>query len=114
MNLKQVPLLRMFFDKKSKPIVHPALPQSRLILEAVSKINSKLKGENHIPGSPLDSYPKGIGTNRFPFLYMKPKVFGQESYKISDSTLDIVPPAIDPSFREVIRQGASLPTFHVV
>ena len=103
-----------FFDEKSKATVHPALPQSRLILEAVSKINSKLQGENPIPGSPLDSYPKGMGTNRFPSLYMKPKVFGQESYKISDPTLDIVPPPIDPSFREVLRQGASLPTSHVV
>ena len=103
-----------FFDKKSKATVHPALPQSRLILEAVSKINSKLQGENPIPGSPLDSYPKGLGTNRFPSLYMKPKVFGQESYKISDPTLDIVPPPIDPSFREVLRQGASHPTSHVV
>ena len=45
---------------------------------------------------------------------MKPKVFGQESCKISDPTLDIVPPPIDPSFREVLRQGASLPTSHVV
>lgn len=103
-----------FFDEKSKPIVHPVLPQSRLILEAVSKINSKIKGDNPIPGTPLDSYPNGMGTNRFPSLYMKPKVFGQESYKISDPTLDIVPPPIVPSFREVLRQGASLPTSHVV
>ena len=55
-----------------------------------------------------------MGTNRFPSLYMKPKVFGQESYKISDPTLDIVPPPIDPSFMEVIRQWAPLPTSHVV
>ena len=102
-----------FFEEKSKPTVHLALPQSRLILEAISKINSKLKGKNPIPGSPLDSYPKGMGTNLFPSLYMKPKVFGQESYKISDPTLDIVPPPIEPSFREVLRQGASLPTSHV-
>ena len=43
---------------------------------------------------------------------MKPKVFGQDSYKIADPTLQLNPPPIDPSFREVLRQGASFPTSH--
>lgn len=103
-----------FFDKKSKDSVHPSLPQSRLILDIVSKINSRVQGPNSIPGSPLDSYPKGMGTNRFPSLFMKPKVFGQDSYKISDPTLVLDPPPLDPSFREVLKQGASVPSSHNV
>ena len=69
--------------------IHPALPQSKLILEVIEKINSRIQGANPIQGSPLDNYPKWMGTNRFPSLYsyMKPKVFGQESYKITDPTL---------------------------
>ena len=103
-----------FFDKKSKNTVHLALPQSRLILEVVSKINSRIQGNNPIQGSPLDSYPKGMGTNRFPSLNLKPKVFGQDSYKITDPTLELDPTPIDPSFREVLKQGASLPSSHSV
>ncbi|MCG8045424.1 MAG: hypothetical protein N0C90_19915 [Candidatus Thiodiazotropha endolucinida] len=101
-----------FFSKKSTETIQPVLPQSRLILEQISKINSKIQGPNPIQGSPLDSYPKGMGTNRFPSLMMKPKVFGQDSYRIADPTLHLNPPPIDPSFREVLRQGASLPTSH--
>ena len=41
-----------FFDKKSKKTVHPTLPQSRLILEVVSKINSRIQGDNPIQRSP--------------------------------------------------------------
>lgn len=101
-----------FFSMKSTESVQPVLPQSRLILEQISKINSKIQGPNPILGSPLDSYPKGMGTNRFPSLMMKPKVFGQDSYRIADPTLHLNPPPIDPSFREVLRQGASFPTSH--
>ena len=101
-----------FFSKKSTETVQPVLPQSHLILEQISKINSKIQGPNPIQGSPLDSYPKGMGNNRFPSLMMKPKVFGQDSYKIADPTLQLNPPPIDPSFREVLRQGASFPTSH--
>ena len=100
-----------FFSKKSTETVQPILPQSRLILEQISKINSKIQGPNPIQGSPLDSYLKGMGNNRFPSLMMKPKVFGQDSYKIADPTLQLNPPPIDPSFRE-LRQGASFPTSH--
>ena len=95
-----------FFNKKSTETVQPVLPQSRLILEQISKINSKIQGTNPIQGSPLDSYPKGMGNNRFPSLMMKPKVFGQDLYKIADPTLQLNPPPIDPSFREILRQGA--------
>lgn len=84
------------------------------MLDIVSKINSRIQGANPIQGSPLDTYPKGMGTNRFPSLHMKPKVFGQDSYKVSDPTMDIDPPPLDPSFREVLKQSASLPTSHVV
>ena len=101
-----------FFSKKSTETVQLVLPQSRLILEQISKINSKIQGPNPIQGSPLDSYPKGMGNNRFPSLMMKPKVFGQDSYKIADPMLQLNPPPIDPSFREVLRQGASFPTSH--
>ena len=101
-----------FFDKNSKNTVHSALSQSRLILEVVSKINSRIQGDNPIQGSPLDSYPKAMGTNGFPSLNKKPKVFGQDSYKIIDPTLELDPPPTDPSFREVLKQGASLPSSH--
>ena len=101
-----------FFDKKSRANVLPVLPESRLILDSVSKINSRIQGPNPIQGSPLDSYPKGLMTNRFPSLHMKPKVFSQESYKISDPTMVIDHPPIDPSFREVLKQGALFPTSH--
>lgn len=103
-----------FFSKKSTESVQPVLPQSRLILEQVSKINSKIQGPGPIQGSPLCSYPKCMGTNRFPSLMMKPKVFGQDSYRIADPTLHLHPPPIDPSFREVLKQGASYPTSHNV
>ena len=53
-----------------------------------------------------------MGNNRFPSLMMKPKVFGQNSYRIADPTLQLNPSPIDPSFREVLRQGASFPTSH--
>ena len=43
---------------------------------------------------------------------MKPKVFVQDSYRIADPTLQLNPPPIDPSSREVLRQGASFPTSH--
>ena len=43
---------------------------------------------------------------------MKPKVFGQDSYKTADPTLQLNPHPIDPSFREVLRQGTSFPTSH--
>ena len=92
--------------------VLPVLPESRLILDSISKINSRIQGPNPIQGSPLDSYPKGLMTNRFPSLHMKPKVFGQESYKISDPTMIIDNPPIDPSFREALKQGALFPTSH--
>ena len=88
-----------FFSKKSTETVQPVLPQNRLILEQISKINSKVQGPNPIQGSPLDSYPKGMGNNRFPSLMMKPKVFGQDSYRIVDPTLQLNPPPIDPFFR---------------
>ena len=101
-----------FFDKKSRANVLPVLPESRLILDSISKINSRIQGPNPIQGSPLDSYPKGLMTNRFPSLHMKPKVFSQESYKISDPTMVIDHPPIDPSFREVLKQGALFPTYH--
>ena len=52
--------------------------------------------------------------NRFPSLMMKPKVFGQDSYRIADPMLQLNPPPIDPSFREVLRQGASFPTSHKI
>ena len=51
-------------------------------------------------------------TNRFPSLHMNAKVFSQESYKISDPTMVIDHPPIDPSFREVLKQGALFPTSH--
>ena len=101
-----------FFDKKSRANVLPVLPESRLILDSISKINFRIQGPNPIQGSPLDSYPKGLMTNRFPSLHMKPKVFSQESYKISDPTMVIDHPPIDPSFREVLKQGALFPTSH--
>ena len=47
-------------------------------------------------------------------MNLKPKVFGQDSYKITDPTLEFDPPPIDPSFREVLKQGESLPSFHNV
>ena len=50
----------------------------------------------------------------FPSLNRKPKVFGQDSYKITDSTYELDPPPIDPFFREVLKQGASLPSSHSV
>ena len=50
-----------FFSKKSMETVQPVLPQSRLILEQISKINSRSQGPNPIQGSPLDSYLKGHG-----------------------------------------------------
>ena len=65
-----------FFSKKSTETVHLVL--SCLILEQISKINSKIQGPNPIQGSPLDSYPKGMRNNRFPSLMMKPKVFGHD------------------------------------
>ena len=91
----------------------PSSPTSEKI-EVVSKINSRIQGDNPIEGSPFDSYPKRMGTNGFPSLNMKPKVFGQDSYKITDPTLELDSPPIDPSFREVLKQGASLPSSHSV
>ncbi|MCG7868704.1 MAG: hypothetical protein JAY74_20320 [Candidatus Thiodiazotropha taylori] len=102
-----------FFDKKSKDPAYPSLPQSRLILDVVTKINSRIQGENPIPGSPLNSYPKGMGTNKFPTLN-KPKVFAQDSYRLENPTLGLNPAPLDPSFREVLKQGASLPTAHSI
>lgn len=102
-----------FFDKKPKEPVYPSLPQSRLILDVVSKINSRIQGENPIPGSPLDSYPKGMGTNKFLTLN-RPKVFANGSYRLENPTLGLNPAPLDPSFREVLKQGASLPTAHSV
>ena len=87
-----------FFDKKSRANVYPVLPESRLIL-SISRINSRIQGPIPIQGSPLDGYPKGLVTNRFPFLHMKPKFFSQELYKISHLTMVIGPPPVDPSFR---------------
>ena len=101
-----------FFIKNPGLIILPVLPESRLILDSISKINSRIPGPNPIQGSPLDSYPKGLITNRFQSLHMKPKVFSQESYKISDPTMVIDQPPIDPSFREVLKQGALFPTSH--
>ena len=43
---------------------------------------------------------------------MKLKVFGQDSYRIADPALQLNPPPVDLSFREVLRQGASFPTSH--
>ena len=43
---------------------------------------------------------------------MKPKVFGQDSYRIADPTFQLNPTPIDPSFREILRQGASFSTSH--
>ena len=83
-------------------------------MEQVSKINSKIQGPCPIQGSPLYSYPKCMGTNRFPSLMMKPKVFGQDSYKIADPTLQLHPPPIDPSLREVLKHAASYPASHNV
>ena len=102
-----------FFDQKSKTDVHPALPQSRLILDVLSKLNSRIQGEP-IQGSPLDSYPKGLQSGRFPSVAMKPKFFSQDSYKISDPTMAYNPPPLDPSFREVMKQGASMPNSHAI
>ena len=92
-----------FFSKKTTESEQPVLPQSRLILEQVSKINSKIQGPGPIQGYSLCGYPKCMGTNRVASLMMKPKVFGQDS-----------PPPIAPSFREVLKQGASYPTAHNV
>ena len=55
-----------------------------------------------------------MGTNRFPSLMMKPKVFGQDSYRIADPTLQLHPPPIDPSLREVLKHAASYPASHNV
>lgn len=68
-----------FFDKNTNDPAYPSLRQSRLILDVVTKVNSRIQGSNPIPGSPLDSYPKGMGTNKFPTLN-KPKVFAQHSF----------------------------------
>ena len=87
--------------------VQPVLPQSRLILEQFSQINSKIQGPSPIHGSALCGYPKCMGTNRFPSLMMKPKVLGQDSYRIANPTLQLHPSPINPSFREVLKQGAS-------
>ena len=62
-----------FLSKKSTETVQPVLPQS-FNFEQISKINSKIQGPNPVQGSPLNSYPKGMGNNRFPSLMMKPKV----------------------------------------
>ena len=106
-------LQRCFFLIKNPGlIILTVLTKSRLILDSISKINSRIPGPNPIQGSPLDSYPKGLITNRFQSLHMKPKVFSQESYKISDPTMVIDQPPIDPSFREVLKQGALFPTSH--
>ena len=69
-------------------------------------------GTNRFPSAV--NYPKGMGTNRFPSLNMIPKVFGLDSYKITDQTLELESPSIDPSFREVLKKGASLPSSHSV
>ena len=95
MILNQVLLLWIFFYKNPR------------FLSICSPANS-------IQDSPLDNYPKGIGTNRLPSLYMKPKVFGQDLYKITDPTLKLSPPPIDPSVRESLKQGVSFPTSHNV
>ena len=73
-----------------------------------------IQGPSFIQGLPLDSYPKGMGTNMFSSLMLKPKVFSQDSYRIADPTLQLNPPPIDPSFREVLRQGSSFPTSHSI
>ena len=39
-------------------------------------------------------------------------MFGQNSYRIADPTLQLNPLPIDPSFRKVLRQGALFPTSH--
>ena len=83
-----------FFNKKSKVPVHLALPHSRLILEVVEKISSRIQGANSTKA--LHNYPKGMETNRFPSLYMKPKVFSQDSYKITDPTLELSAPCPAP------------------
>ena len=49
------------------------MPESRLILDSISQINSRIQGPNPIQGYPLDRYPKGLITNRFPSLHKKPK-----------------------------------------
>lgn len=59
-------------------------------MDVVTKVNSHIQGENPVPGSPLNSYPKSMGSNKFPTLN-KPKVFAQDSYRLEHPTLGFLP-----------------------
>ena len=63
-----------------------------------------IQGPGSVQRSPLCNYPKCMGTNRFPSL-MKLKLFGQDSYRIADPTLQLHPPPIDPLFGRFLSKG---------
>lgn len=81
--------------------------------ESAEDLTSRIQGEGVEQGKSLPFLPKALPVGKFP-SFSKPKVFQAHSYEVQDPLLVIEPPPLNPSFREVVKQGSALPTSHVV
>lgn len=102
-----------FFRDKDVHMPSPALPQCRKVQSCLSDLTDRLQGEGVGQGRTLPYFPKALAVGKFPTLN-KPKVFQPHSYEVHDPTLVVGPPPVDPSFREVLRQGSTLPVTQAV
>lgn len=100
------------FFKESLPSteVSLALPQSNSVMESLTRMNQRLKGEEEIPMTPLPVYPKSFKAGSFVALSSKPKIFQPSSYEALNPFISLDPPSSNPGLKDVLRQGSPVPS----